>query len=244
MMPHATTLPLAKAAVPTRRTVDAFTRTLHALLAMSFVGAYMTAESEIFRLLHVSLGYIVGGLLVARLLWGVWGPRPARWSVMWGKLRGLSEWMHAWRNGQAHWRQAQNLYMALTVVVVLLAIAPVVLSGYATVQEWTGEWMQEVHELLANFMLSAVLAHVSGVVLLSFLRGRNLAKPMLTGCVEGKGPDLTPSNYTGLAIVLVVAVMAFGFWQWQQSPAAQGGGMDISAWLVEFSWPLSDGHDG
>ena len=40
--------------VPSRRTVDAFTRTLHALLALSFAGAYITAESEIFILVHVS----------------------------------------------------------------------------------------------------------------------------------------------------------------------------------------------
>jgi len=244
MMPHVTTVPGAPAAVLTRRTVDAFTRTWHALLALSFTGAYITAESEVFRRVHVSLGYTMGGLLVARLLWGFGGPRHARWSVMWGKLRGLNEWIGAWRNGQAHWRQAQNLIMALTVVSVLLAIFPVVFSGYATYQEWTGEWMEEVHEWLANFMLSAVLAHVSAVVLLSFLRGKNLAMPMLTGRVEGKGPDLTPSNYGGLAIVLCAAVMSFGFWQWQHSPATQTAETDISAWLVELVSPFSDDNEG
>lgn len=244
MMPHLTTVPGDPAAVLTRRTVDAFTRTLHALLALSFVGAYITADSEIFRWVHVSLGYTMGGLWVARLLWGFWGPRHARWSAMWGKLRGLNEWIRAWRKGQAHWRQAQNLFMALTVVTVLLAITPVIFSGYATYQEWTGEWMEEVHEWLANFMLSAVLAHVSAVVLLSLLRGRNLATPMLTGRVEGKGPDLIQSNHGGLAIVLCAAVMSFGFWQWQQFPAAQTAETDTSAWRVELGLPFSDDNEG
>lgn len=98
--------------VPTRRTVDAFTRTLHALLALSFIGAYITAESEVFRLVHVSLGYTLGGLLVARLLWGLLGPRYVRWTAMWGKLRGLGDWLRGLRTGQASWRQAQNLYMS------------------------------------------------------------------------------------------------------------------------------------
>jgi cytochrome b len=209
------------ASTPTRRTVDAFTRTLHALLALSFVGAYVTAESEIFRLVHVSLGYTLGGLLVARGVWGVVGPRHARWSAMWGKLKGLGAWWHGLLAGQPAWRQAQNLYMALSVAVVLLLIAPVVLSGYVTYQEWMGEWMEEVHEFFGNFMLMAVLAHVAGVVLLSLLRRRNLAAPMLTGRVEGVGPDLIRSNHRPLAVLLLAAVLSFWGWQWQTSPQAQ-----------------------
>lgn len=220
--------PQASAAAPspapsralTRRTVDAFTRSLHALLALSFVGAYLTAESEIFRLVHVTLGYTLGGLLVARVLWGLLGPRHARLSALWGKLRGLGVWWQGLRTGQVAWRQAQNLYMALSVATVLLVIAPVVLSGYVTYQEWTGEWMEEVHEFFGNFMLMAVLAHVAGVVMLSLLRRRNLAAPMLTGRVEGAGPDLIQSNHWPLAALLLAAVMSFWVWQWQTSPEA------------------------
>lgn len=214
---------------PTRRTVDALTRTLHALMALSFVGAYITAESEIFRLVHVSLGYTLGGLLVARLVWGLLGPRHARLSALWGKLRGLGDWWRGLRTGRASWRQMQNLYMAVSVVAVLLAIAPVVLSGYVTYQEWTGEWMEDVHEFFGNFMLMAVLAHVLGVVVLSLLRRRNLATPMLTGRVEGVGPDLIPSNHWTLAALLLAAVLSFWVWQWQVSPQvpAEGG----ASWL-------------
>lgn len=207
---------------PSRRTVDAFTRTWHALLALSFVGAYVTAESEIFRLVHVSLGYSLGGLLVARLVWGLVGPRHAHLSALWGKLRGLGAWWNGLLAGQASWRQAQNLYMALSVVVVLLLIAPVVLSGYVTYQEWTGDWMEEVHEFFGNFMLMAVLAHVAGVVMLSLLRRRNLAAPMLTGRVEGVGPDLIKSNHWPLAVLLLAAVLSFWGWQWQTSTQGPG----------------------
>lgn len=203
---------------PTRRTVDVFTRVLHALLALSFVGAYLTAESEIFRRVHVSLGYTLGGLLLVRVVWGLLGPRHARLSAMWGKLRGLGAWFDGLRTGQASWRQAQNLYMALSVVLVLWVIAPVVLSGYVTDQEFTGEWMQEVHEFFGNVMLLAVLAHVSGVIGLSLLRRRHLASPMLTGRVEGAGPDLIKSNHSVLAVLLLAAVLSFWLWQWQMSP--------------------------
>lgn len=221
-MSNASSMAHADKPAPTRRTVDAFTRTLHALLALSFVGAYVTAESEIFRLVHVSLGYTLGGLLVARLAWGVVGPRHARLSALWGKLRGVGAWWQGLRTGQALWRQAQNLYLALSVVVVLLLIAPVVLSGYVTYREWTGEWMEEVHEFFGNFMLMAVLAHLAGVVMLSLLRRRNLAAPMLTGRVEGVGPDLIKSNHWPLAVLLLAAALSFWGWQWQTSPQGSG----------------------
>jgi cytochrome b len=233
MMSHASPSIAARSEVPTptRRTVDAFTRSLHALLALSFFGAYITAESEIFRLVHVTLGYTLGGLLLVRVVWGLLGPRHARFSALAGKLRGLGAWFKGLAQGQRAWRQTQNLYVAVTVVALLLAIAPVVLSGYVTYQEWTGEWMEEVHEFFGNFMLVAVLAHTAGVVVISLLRRRNLATPMLTGRVEGVGPDLIRSNHGLSAILLLAIVVFFWVWQWQASPQLQGLGEGASAWL-------------
>ncbi|MDH4482785.1 MAG: cytochrome b/b6 domain-containing protein, partial [Rhodoferax sp.] len=63
----------ATAGVPTRRTVDAFMRVWHVLLALSFLGAYITADMERLRLVHVVLGYTACGLWFVRLLWGFVG---------------------------------------------------------------------------------------------------------------------------------------------------------------------------
>jgi len=223
-----TTLSGSPSFPPVRRTVDAFTRMLHALMALSFFGAYITAESELFRLVHVTLGYTLGGLLVARLVWGVIGPRHARLSALVGKLRGVGTWWTACRaiphSGAAEWwpilRQGLNLLLPVSVAVLLLSIAPLVGSGYVQYEELTGDWMEEIHELLGNMMLMAVLVHVAAVVLLSLLRGRNLAMPMVTGSVAGKGPDLIRSNHRFLAAILLVAVLAFWVWQWQTTPLA------------------------
>lgn len=59
---------------------DAPTRAFHWLQALSFGAAYLTADSERYRGIHVAFGYIMLGLLVFRLLWGFVGTHYARFS--------------------------------------------------------------------------------------------------------------------------------------------------------------------
>ena len=196
----------------TRRVVDAATRMLHWLMALSFTGAYITADGERWRLVHVTLGYTLAGLLVARVLWGLFGPRQVRLSALWRKLQGLPAWLQSLvavrspSDMQAAWRPGQNLLMALAVGMILVSIVPLTLSGYAVWDEWGGEWLEEVHEFFGNTLLFVVLAHIGLIALLSVLRRKNQALPMLTGRVEGKGPDLVPKNRTWLAALLLIAL--------------------------------------
>lgn len=221
----------ASTEAPSRRTVDAFMRTWHALLALSFIGAYITADMERLRLVHVVLGYTAGGLWLVRLLWGFVGPRSARWSALWGKLRGLGPWLASAQAGKPNWRQAQNLLLASSVVLILLALLAVVASGYATYMELSGEWLEEVHEFFGNLMLLAVLGHVGCVLLLSLLQQRNLAAPMLSGRVPGRGPDLVRHNLVGLAVLLLALVLSFWGWQWQASNTRRDAPDTASGWL-------------
>jgi cytochrome b len=206
----------------------------HALFALSFLGAYLTAEGERWRALHVTLGYTFAGLLLARVLYGLFGPRQAGLGLLWRKLLGAPAWLRtmvqaarAWpQTGSLRalpWRQGQNLLMALAIVLLLVLALPLTLSGYATYQEWGdilgGEPFAELHEMLGNALLAVVLMHVGLVLLLSLLRRRNLAMPMLSGRVEGAGPDLVKHDRVALALVLLLAVLAFGGWQWQTTPS-------------------------
>ena len=153
---------------------------------------------------------------MTRLVWGWLGPRHASVAAMWRKLQGWRPWLKGMLTDPSTWRQGQNLFLTTSVMGILLLIAPVVLSGFVTLQEWTGEWLQDVHEFLGDLMLTWVVLHVSAVLLLSLLRRRNLAAPMLTGRSEGKGPDLIKSNHAFWTILLLTAVLSFWVWQWQQ----------------------------
>ncbi|MBC7377887.1 MAG: cytochrome b/b6 domain-containing protein [Burkholderiaceae bacterium] len=215
-----------------RRVTDATTRMLHWLMALSFTGAYLTADGERWRLVHVTLGYTLAGLLVCRVLWGLFGPRQARLSVMWRKLNSLPAWLKSLPNVNSQatlkpaWRQGENLMMALAVALILGVILPLTLSGYAVWDEWGGEWLANVHEFFGNAMLALVLVHIGLIALLSLIRRKNQALPMLTGRAAGPGPDLAKRNHSILAAVVLACVIGFWGWQWTESPqgnaASQG----------------------
>ena len=213
----------------TRRVVDATTRMLHWLMALSFTVAYITADGERWRLVHVTLGYTLAGLVVARVLWGLFGPRQARLSVLWRKLQGVPAWlksMAAVRSPtalQATWRAGQNLLMAMAVALILALVVPLTLSGYAVWDEWGGEWLEEVHEFFGNTLLFVVLAHIGLIALLSALRRKNQALPMLTGRVQGPGPDLAKHNHRALAALVLACVLGFWAWQWNNAPVQPAG---------------------
>lgn len=212
-------------AAPGRRVTDAPTRMFHWLFALSFLGAYVTADGESWRLIHVTLGYTLAGLLVFRVLYGLLGPRQAGLGLMWRKLAGAPAWLRSLTQSRSlagiNWRQGQNLLMALAVVALLLLLVPLTLSGYATYNDWGdflgGDWLEDVHEFFGEAFLFVVLAHLALIAGLSLLRRKNQALPMLTGRIDGKGPDLVQKNRVWLAALLLLAVLAYGAWEWQQS---------------------------
>lgn len=222
------TVGAATAAVPGRRVIDAPTRMFHWLFALGFAAAYATADAEPWRALHVTLGYTVAGLLVFRVLYGVFGPRQARLAPMLRKLAGVPAWLRSVRcalgrgGGGVNWRQGQNLLMTLAVAGLFVLVPPLTLSGYAAYSDWGdllgGDWLEELHEFFGEAMLAVVMSHLSVILGLSLWRRSNQALPMLTGRIQGNGPDLARHDHRWLAALLLLAVLAFAAWQWQQSP--------------------------
>jgi len=222
---------------PTRLVIDAPTRMFHWLFALSFVGAYLTADGERWRLLHVTLGYTLAGLLVFRVLYGLFGPRQAGLGLLWRKLASAPAWLRSFTTAPGaaaiNWRQGQNLLMALAVLALLVVAVPLTVSGYGSYYEWGG-WLEDVHEFFGEAFLAVVLGHIALIAALSVLRRKNQALPMLTGRVEGPGPNLVKYNPVWLAALMLISVLAFGAWQWQQSP---NGLVSAQAWSGLVSEP-------
>lgn len=197
---------------------DAPVRVFHWLLVLSFAGAYLTAESERWRLLHVSLGYTMGGLLAFRILWGLLGTRHARFASFVRGPAAVMRYLRSLLSGQPEHHVGHNPAGAIAIVLMLLLGGMVVASGWATYNEVGGEWLEELHEGAANAMLALVGVHVLAVALSSWLHRENLVRAMVTGTKEGAPEDGIRRPWRPLALLVLLAALGFWWLQWQTAP--------------------------
>lgn len=215
---------------------DAPVRVFHWLLAACFIGAFVSAESERFRLLHVTLGYTVGGLVVFRLLWGLLGTRHARFAAFVRGPRTVGRYLAALAGGRAPHHVGHNPAGALAIVGLLGGAAVVVASGWALFNDLGGGWLEGLHEGAANTMLALVVVHVLGVIVSSRLHHENLVRAMVTGRKPGLPEDGIRRAWRSLAALMVVAVAGFWSWQFVQAP-------DPAATTAQVQ-PQHDRHQG
>jgi cytochrome b len=197
---------------------DAPVRVFHWLMALSFVGAYITAESERWRLVHVTFGYTVAGLVVFRLLWGLLGTRHARFTSF---VRGPSAalcYLGALLRGRPEHHAGHNPAGALAIVALLLLAAAVTATGWGHYNQLGGDWLEELHEGVANAMLALVGIHIVAVVVSAWLHRENLVGAMVTGRKRVSPQEGIGHAWRAVAGLLLVAVLGFWWLQWQDAP--------------------------
>lgn len=202
---------------------DAPVRVFHWLLVLSFAGAYLTAESERWRLVHVSLGYTMGGLVAFRILWGLMGTRYARFSSFVRGPAAVVRYVRALLNGQPEHHVGHNPAGAVAIVLLLLSSIAIVATGWAIYNDVGGNILEELHEGAGNFMLAVVAVHVAGVVVASRMHKENLVRSMLTGHKSGTPNEGIRRAWGWLAVVVLAAVLGFWWLQWQSAPSAATG---------------------
>src|SRR5512134_2612582 len=186
---------------------DAPTRVFHWALALSFVGAFVTADSERLRDVHVVLGYTVLGLIAFRLVWGVLGTRYARFASFAFGPREVVAYLRSLLTLRPQHFLGHNPAGSFAIFALLALGLLTGLTGYAHFNELGGEWLQDLHEGLANAMLAVVFVHIAGVVVGSLLHRENLALAMLTGYKTGD-PARAIRSARWLVAALVVASVA------------------------------------
>ena len=160
---------------------DAPVRVFHWLMVLSFAGAYLTAESERWRLVHVTLGYTMAGLVAFRVLWGFVGTRHARFASFVRGPAAVARYLRGLVGGRSEQRAGHNPAGALAIIALLGMTVVVTAAGWATYNDVGGDWLEKLHEGAANVMLAIVGVHVAGVLLGSWLHRDNLIGAMVTG---------------------------------------------------------------
>lgn len=186
---------------------DPFVRIAHWAVAFGFFVAYLTED---VRQVHVWAGYMLGVLVVARVIWGFIGTGHARFvdfvtdpvtagHYLWDLARGRAKRYIGHSPAGGAMVIALLVCLTATVSTGLIAYAEEGGGPLATLhaetlstgaQTFTGEESEggrgetivsELHGAIANVTLGLVVFHIFGVILASIVHRENLPRAMVTG---------------------------------------------------------------
>jgi cytochrome b len=182
------------------RVWDPLVRLFHWGLAATFTVAFLT-EDDVLSF-HVWAGYIVLGLILIRLLWGLVGPQHALWSDFVKTPAEIIAYLKDAVVFRADRHLGHNPAGGAMVVALLVSLAATGLTGLAVygaqelsgplapvlagLSEGWGHALADVHEVLANLTLLLVILHLAGVAFASLQHRENLVRAMVTGMKRRK----------------------------------------------------------
>ncbi len=185
-------------------------RIFHWGLASGFLIAYLTEDD--FMTLHSYAGYLIGGLILFRLLWGFIGTPHARFRDFVCSPAHVIEYLKQVIGFRAKRYLGHNPAGGAMVITLLFSLTLTVFSGLAAygaeqaagplagfmteLPLSLGKAAEEAHEFLANLTLLLVILHLVGVLLASLQHEENLVRAMFTGFKPSKqnpeSEDLQP----------------------------------------------------
>ncbi len=158
--------------------------------------------------LHYYAGYLVIGLLVFRLIWGLVGPAPARFSHFLFGPKATLKYLAKLPVRQPSYWPGHNPMGALAVFALLGIVAAQVVSGLFSdpddyinvgplagwVEFETARWANGWHHRLTNVIALIVALHVAAVLFYRFWKREDLVKPMITGVKAVRSEEETPAE--------------------------------------------------
>ncbi len=211
-----------------QRVWDLPIRLFHWLLVASIAFAYVSGQLG-GNLIdwHARAGFLIVGLVVFRLVWGVVGTPTARFASF---VRGPAA-IAAYLRGE--WRGiGHNPLGALSVLGLLALVGAQAATGLFTnddiafqgpFADWVGKELSDRfhgwHALLQNGLLALIGVHVAAIVFYARVKKENLVKPMITGWTEAPAAAPPTSRRGGGVVAFVVSALIAGAATW----AAAGG---------------------
>lgn len=184
----------------------------HWLMVGGFILAWLTSESETWRLVHVVSGSVVIAVALFRLPWGFIGSRYARFVDFVRGPNSVADYLRSLIRLEPDHHTGHNPAGGWAIVLLLAFGIATGVVGWAMYNELGGEWLEELHEGLAATMLTVVFVHLAGVISGSLLHGENLVRAMITGHKQGSPEEAIPSARPLAAIFLLVWVGAASWW--------------------------------
>jgi cytochrome b len=165
---------------------DPVVRIGHWLLVSSVAGAWLTRGPGDW---HVRIGYVALAVVAVRLVWGWIGPARARFREFVSSPAVTLLYARQVLAGTERRHLGHNPLGGWMIVALLLDVALVGVTGwmFTTDRYWGVQWVERLHELLADALLVLVALHVSGVLYASWRHRENLVAAMIHG--RKRGPE-------------------------------------------------------
>ncbi|PKH01988.1 cytochrome B [Psychromonas sp. MB-3u-54] len=160
---------------------DPLIRFFHWTVAAMFLLNFLVFEEGDTN--HRWAGYYILAALAIRILWGFVGSKNARFKNFLPTPSGIKHHLHLLKSKQFEVSKGHNPIGGLMVFALLFCLLSSGISGWMMGLDafWGEDWLEEIHELIANTTMMLVVFHVSAVVLFSKFGPVNLIKQMITG---------------------------------------------------------------
>jgi len=208
------------------RVWDLPTRLFHWALALSVIGAVVSVNVGGDAMAwHFRFGYAVLTLLMFRLIWGLVGPRYARFTsfppnpaAAWRSLRGQAGESSVGHSASG----ALSVYALLTVAgiqVVTGLFSNDAIMWDGPLREWvtsdTSDMITGWHLLNRFALIGLIVLHLAAILWWRLRRGKRLTQAMLTGNVQQAAPD-TPAARDDASVrlraLLILIACAAAVW--------------------------------
>ncbi len=160
---------------------DPFVRLFHwSLVSCVLLNQFVLEEG---KTAHEWTGYVASALVLARVAWGFIGSRHARFADFFPTPSRLGRHFAALRQGQHPQYAGHNPLGALMMLALMAIVLALGLTGWMqTTDAYFGEeWLQELHEWLANGLLVAAGLHAAAAIVMGRIERVNLVRAMVTG---------------------------------------------------------------
>ncbi len=187
-----------------QKVYDPFLRLLHWTMALSVIVLLGTAWShELFEkgpyekavwLIHIYTGYILSAAFGFRLIWGLIGPKHARFSALWHPrawMRSLRTLDFKLGDEFGHHPTASIAYlgfygMLLAMIVTGLGLAAIEhstgpLAEWLSDSVWYADLFEEPHEVIATFIIAFIIMHIGAMLLHERLEKIPISQAMISG---------------------------------------------------------------
>lgn len=186
-----------------RRVWDPLLRIFHWALVAAFATSYLLGEfGPNIMTLHFWSGYVICGLLAFRLIWGLLGPRHARFSdFLAGPGRTLAYARSVPARRPSYW-PGHNPLGGWSVIALLLLLAAQIVTGllsdpedYVNVGPLADLVSSDInrtatawHEIIGSALLALVALHVGVILFYRYWKREDLIGPMIHGRKQVRPP--------------------------------------------------------